>query len=116
MGRLRRTLRGAKVHDGLVIVGGFSRGQQLLCHCRENLLALCGVNGCVDAEVAGQYAVDVAIDYCYGQSESKAPDGGGCVVAYAFQGADAVKRGGETTTHGDLAGGGMQVAGPAVVA
>ena len=68
LGRLGSTLDGSEVHDGLIVEGG-SRAvaadgglQLVLGQSSKELLAFGGVDGRVDAEIAGQYAIDVAVD------------------------------------------------------
>ena len=78
--------------------------------------ALGGVDGGGDAVVAGEDAVDVAVDDGGGEVEGKGADGSGGVVAYALQRADAFEGGGETACSHNLAGSRVEVACPAVVA
>ena len=114
--RLWRTLDGPEVHHGLVESCWLSVRQQRLRQLCEEMLAFGGVDGCVDAEVARQDAVDVSVDNGNGLSESDAGDGGGGVVAHAFQLSDVVEGVGEVSQIDNLPCGGVQVARAAVVA
>ena len=68
--------------------------------------------------VAGGEAEHVAIDGGVGEVEGKGGDGGGSVVAHPFQPADVVVVGGENSVEvaDDGLGGGVHIAGAAVVA
>ena len=87
---LRRTLHGAEVHHALVVGRSLAGGQQRLRQFGKLVLARRGVDGCVDAEVAGEDAVDVAVDDGYRQVEGDAADGCRRVVAHAFECAEAL--------------------------
>ena len=52
----------------------------------EGLFAFGGVDGGVDAEMAGEDTIDVAIDDGSREAEGDAPNGGSGIVAYAGHG------------------------------
>ena len=54
----------------------------------EEFFALGGVDGGIDAEMAREDAIDIAIDHSGRQSEGDAPNGGSRIVAHALQLAD----------------------------
>ena len=85
-------------------------------HSGKELFALSGVDGCIDAEVAGEDAIDVAIDDGCRQIESYGANGCCGIVANAFQFFDFFNRVGETTTGDDLLGCIVQIASSTVVA
>ena len=82
----------------------------------EKLFALGGVDGGVDAEVAGEDTIDVAIDNGSGEAEGDAPDGGSGIVAHALEFPDVIKGVREMAEGDDLPGSVVEVAGTAVVA
>jgi hypothetical protein len=82
----------------------------------EKLFALGGVDGGVDAEVAGEDTIDIAIDDGSGEAEGDAPDGGSGIVAYALEFPDFFEGVREMAEGDDLLGGVVEVAGSAVIA
>ena len=91
-------------------------GQQFLGHCLEQMLPAGGVDGRVDAEVAGEDAIDIAVNGGGGQVERHRPQRGSSVVTHPLEGSQP-RDGIRETAHGDhLTCRGVQVAGTAVVA
>ena len=115
-GTLGRTLDGAEIHDGLVIVSGVGGRQQTLCQGRELMLALGGVDGGDDAVMTAEHAVDITVDDGGRQSEGHGADGGGGIVANALEAAQSFDGGGEASGSHNLTGSSVEVAGAAVVA
>ena len=94
VGRGWGTLDGTEVHDGLIILRGrrkdnrgwrLARRESFLGHGGEEFFALGGVDGGIDAEVAGEHTINVAIDHCCRDAKGKAGDGRGGVITHAFQ-------------------------------
>ena len=115
-GRLGRTLNGTEVHDSLIVGRCLLRWQETLGKGGEGLLALRGVDGCVDAEMSRQHAIDIAIDDGGRQPEGDTADGGGGVVAHTFERTEPFERLGEAAHPDYLTGGIMEVTSPTVVA
>ena len=131
--RLGRAKRGTEVHHALVekthprplpVKGGGREthpdppcegGEKFLCQESELLLALGGVDGSSDAEVATQHTIDITIHHGGRQSEGKAADGCSGIVTDALERTETFYRRGEATHRHHLLGGGMQVAGTTVV-
>ena len=90
--------------------------QEALCQRLELLLALRGVDGRVNAVVATEHTVDIAVDDGSRQSEGDAPDGRSGVVAHTFQLPDFIESIRKMAEGDDLLGGVVQVAGATVVA
>ena len=80
------------------------------------LFAFGGVDGGVDAEVAGEDTIDVAIDDGSGEAEGDTPDGSSGIVAYALESPDVIEGVREMAEGDDLPGSVVEVAGTAVVA
>ena len=81
----------------------------------EGLFAFGGVDGGVDAEMAGEDTVNIAIDHCCRQSEGDAPDGCCRIVAHTLQLPDLLDGVREMAEGHNLFGGIMQIAGPTVI-
>ena len=109
-------MHGPEIHHGLVEVARAVFGQERLCQGRELFLRCRGAHGRVDAVMPCQHAIDIAVDHGGGQAECDGTDGGRCVIAHAFQGADAFQRVGEGALLPDLSGGSKEVPSAAVVA
>ena len=110
--RLRRALYGSEVHDGLVVGSGLAGRQQLLGQQGELFLSLGGVDGRVYAVVAGQHAINIAVDDGMGQVESHRGDGRSRIVAHALQLAYLFVGVRKAASLGYLLGGCMQIACP----
>ena len=82
----------------------------------KKLLALCGIDWFVDAEVTGKDALHVAVEYRVGLAEGQAHDGCCRIVAYAGQCTDEAVVAREASRPGYLLCRSMQVTGSAVVA
>jgi len=82
----------------------------------EEFLALGGVDGGIDAEVAGEDAIDITIDNGCGQAKGDGADGGSGIVAYAFQRPDALDGIREMPKGDNLTGCEVEVARTAVIA
>ena len=116
VGRGRRALQGTKIHDGRVVVGGSGAREEAVGQLGKLLLAHRPVNGCGDAEVAGQDAIDVAVHHGVGQPVGKGADGGGSVGAHALESPHIgiVRREISAAFH-YLLGGSVEIAGAAVI-
>ena len=82
----------------------------------KGLFALGGVDGGVDAEVAGEDSIDIAINDGSGEAEGDASDGGSGIVAYALEFPDLIEGVREMAEGNDLLGGVVEITGSAVVA
>ena len=87
-----------------------------MCEGGKLFLALGGVDGCRDAEMATEHPIDIAVNHCYGQVEGDRANGGSGVVANALERAKSLCRGGKATQCHDLFGGGVKVASTTIIA
>ena len=91
-------------------------GQQTLGQCGKLLLAFSRINRFVHAEIAAEYAVDIAIHHCQGQPVGKRANGSGGIVPHSFQRSHACIIGGEMPLRDNLTCRCMKVACAAIIA
>ena len=95
------------------------RGVQLrLRQFGESALSGRGVDRRIEVEEPRENPVDIAIDHGARSVVGRRTDGRGGIVAHAAQGANLLQRDGEPSAEAfdDLPGGGMEIAGSAVIA
>ena len=110
------TPRRSEVHHRLIEIGCLPFGQERLRQFGKEPLSLRGVDGGIDAEVASEYPIGVAIDGSHGQIESKRADGCCRIVAHPFQAPQPFIGLRESAFRHHLTRSRMQVSRPAVIA
>ena len=116
-GRLRRTLQGAEVHDGLIVERGMPFVQEFPRQGGKELLPGRRVYRRADAHPAGKHAVDIAVDDSTRHPVGKGANGRSRIVAHPLQGTHAFIRPGKRASAGnDVTRRSKQIACPGIVA
>ena len=112
---LRRTLEGSEIHHALVEGRSVLFRQQFVCQEGEFLFGLRSAHRSGDAEMAGQYAVHIAVHNGGGDAEADGSDGCRRIVSHSFEGTDTLQGVRKGAPGDNLPGGRVKVPGAGIV-